>query len=330
MFQTCIMKLLVLLFLVGYAAANIYAPLDDAAEEFYHDFMLGMEEAGSLREALGFSFDHPLLQEAEDDVKKEIADRLKQTLDEILDKMKESLDKGKLYKDDLQGKLDDIKAKLKELKIDMGDKAKELLEKVRERVRNFFRDILEKLKGKERRSFEEQAEFNLREMFKNLKKLILDRVDKDKLKAKVEEIFGKGSEIADSLLKVINEKGDKYKDKIMDFIDRFLGKDESKRSVSEVWEKIKDYFKNLHIDLKEKYMKFGEWVKEVYDKGLEKGKTKLENIRNIAKEFVDHTKGVSKEVAVEALEFLRPYKEDLGSLWDQVKETVKDIVQRKD
>jgi len=324
------MKLLVLLFLVGYAAANIYAPLDDAADEFYRDFMLGMEEAGSLREALDFPFDHPLLQEAEDDVKNEIAERLRKTLDEILEKMKDSLDKGKMFKEDLQAKLDEIRSKLKDLKIDMGTKARELMEKVRDRVKNFVRDLIEKLKGKEKRSFEEHADFNLREMFKKLRDQLLQKIDKEKLKSKIEDIFGKGSEMADSLLDLINKKGDKYKQKLLDLVDRFLGKDEEKRSIKEVWEKIKDYFKDLHIDLKEKYMKFGEWVKEIYDKGLEKGKTKMENIRNIAREFIDHTKGVSKEVAEEALEFLRPYKEDLGSLWDQVRETVKDIVQRKD
>lgn len=44
----------------------------------------------------------------------------------------------------------------------------------------------------------------------------------------------------------------------------------------------------------------------------------------------DHAKGLSKEVAEEGLNFLRPYKEDLGALYDQVKETVKDIMNRKD
>lgn len=92
--------------------------------------------------------------------------------------------------------------------------------------------------------------------------------------------------MADGLLKILNEKGDKYKQKLLDFVDRYLGKkeEEEKRSISEMWEKIRDYFKNLHIDLKEKYAKFGEWVKEHLDKGKEMGKDKIENIKRIAKE----------------------------------------------
>lgn len=90
--------------------------------------------------------------------------------------------------------------------------------------------------------------------------------------------------MADALLKVINEKGDKYKEKMLNLIDRFLGKDDQKRSIKDYWEKVKDYFKDLHIDLQEKYAKFGEWVKNVVDKGLNKSKDKMENIKQIARE----------------------------------------------
>lgn len=90
--------------------------------------------------------------------------------------------------------------------------------------------------------------------------------------------------MADSLLELLNKKGDKYKQKILDFIDRYIGQEEEKRSLKEYWEKVKEYFKNLQIDLKEKYMKFGEWVKNTFKDGLDKGKSKMENIKAIAKE----------------------------------------------
>jgi len=221
---------------------------------------------------------------------------------------------------------------MKELKVDLGNKAKELMEKLKEKVSKFWQDLLDKLKGDEKRSLNEEfnMDFNFRDIFKKLKDALVDKIDKEKLKAKIEQLFGKGNEMADSLLELINKKGDKYREKLLDLVDRFLGKDEEKRSVKEIWEKIKDYFKDLKIDLQEKYMKFGEWVKENFQNHLEKGKDKIESIRNIAKEFIDHTKGVSKEVAVEALEFLKPYKEDLGALWEQVKTTVQDIVKKKE
>jgi gas vesicle protein len=323
------MKLLVLLFLVGFATASVYDELDEAAEEIYQEFMLGLEESGSFKDAFGMSYEHPLVKQAEDDTKTELGKRLRETLDDILEKIKDSIEKGKVVGKDLQDKLNEVKQKLKDLRQDIGTKARELMDKIKEKAKKFWEDFIDKLKGDKRRSVEDPlAAFDMKEMFKKLKNLLREKIDKEKLKEKVESLFGKGSEMADSLLKLINEKGDKYKQKLLDLIDRYVGKEE--RSISEYWQKIKDYFKDLHIEIKEKYMKFGEWVKEHFEKGLEKGKDKFANIKKIAQEFVDHTKGVSKEIAVEALEFLKPYKEDLGSLWDQVKETVKDIVNKKD
>ena len=92
--------------------------------------------------------------------------------------------------------------------------------------------------------------------------------------------------MADSLLELLNKKGDKYKQKLLDLVDRYLGKDDEKRSLQEYWEKIKDYFKNLQIELKEKYMKFGEWVKNTFKDGLSKGKDKIQNIKDIAREVI--------------------------------------------
>lgn len=70
----------------------------------------------------------------------------------------------------------------------------------------------------------------------------------------------------------------------MDFIDRFLEDREQKRSIKEIYEKIKDYLRDLKINLKEKFVKFGEWAKEKYEKGLDRGTTAAENYRNLAKE----------------------------------------------
>ncbi|CAO4362918.1 unnamed protein product [Caenorhabditis nigoni] len=87
---------------------------------------------------------------------------------------------------------------------------------------------------------------------------------------------------------------------------------------------------DLKIELKNKYQIFGKYVKDLYDNGHDFGKDKLENIKRIAKEFVGHASEVSKEVATEALEFMKPYKEDLGALWNELKDAVKEIINRND
>lgn len=91
--------------------------------------------------------------------------------------------------------------------------------------------------------------------------------------------------MTEKLLNKLKEKGDKLKGKLLDFIDRILDeREEEKRSIKEVYEKIKNYFKDLQIELKEKFIKFGEWAKKKYEEGMEKGKSKLENVKRLAKE----------------------------------------------
>ncbi|GBM54000.1 hypothetical protein AVEN_5106-1 [Araneus ventricosus] len=83
---------------------------------------------------------------------------------------------------------------------------------------------------------------------------------------------------------------------------------------------------------------------------MERGKTRAENIKRIAKElhismrditdhieqllnllsfssqFIEDTKVIGKDMAEEAREFFREYKDDLGRLYDEVVEKVRQIV----
>ncbi|GBM16419.1 hypothetical protein AVEN_83759-1, partial [Araneus ventricosus] len=82
---------------------------------------------------------------------------------------------------------------------------------------------------------------------------------------------------------MLKEKGEKGKKKILDWIDRILP-DKEEGSFNDEYFKLKEFFKDLDIDLKERFTKFGEWIKERYEKGMERGKTRAENIKRIAKE----------------------------------------------
>ncbi|XP_076352577.1 uncharacterized protein LOC143247913 [Tachypleus tridentatus] len=97
-------------------------------------------------------------------------------------------------------------------------------------------------------------------------------------------------------------------------------------SILDLWQKIKDFFKDLGLQIQEKFSKFAEWVKTIWDAGLENAKDKLTKVKIIAQEFINNAKDVSAEVAREALEFFRPYKDDLGSLWDELYEKAKGII----
>ena len=52
--------------------------------------------------------------------------------------------------------------------------------------------------------------------------------------------------------------------------------------MKDIYEKVKKFFKDLNIELKEKFVKFGEYVKEQYHKALDQTKSKVDNVKNIA------------------------------------------------
>ena len=93
-------------------------------------------------------------------------------------------------------------------------------------------------------------------------------------------------QVPDYVLDFFKKKSDKYKQKILYLIGRSLKKDNEKRSLKEYWDKVKSYFKNLQIQLKEKYLKFGEWVKNTFKDKFLWNKSEIENIKSIAQEVI--------------------------------------------
>ncbi|GBM48895.1 hypothetical protein AVEN_91863-1, partial [Araneus ventricosus] len=122
-----------------------------------------------------------------------------------------------------------------------------------------------------------------------------------------------------------NWLANKGQEKLNNFFDRVLedeNEESRKRSVSDLYEQLKDYFDDLHLDFKQKFAKFGDWVKTLLETGLEKSKDKIENVRKIARELIVRSKDMSKDAAAEALEFLHRFKDELGHLYEEAREKV--------
>ncbi|GFT76755.1 uncharacterized protein NPIL_501841, partial [Nephila pilipes] len=258
------MKLFALLLLVGVASASFHEMLDDASEEFLVSFLEGMENAPSLREHFQ-EFDDHFVDTIELETKNEIVKHLREVLHKILERVKESIEQGKEVQEEIFDKVKQLRDRLKDLKEDLGEKGHELLEKIKEKAKEHLQNILEKLKIHKRATDDQVeealAELNIRDMLRKIKEHLKKNVDPELLKEKIEKIFGQGSELLDQLLQTLREKGKK---KMMILIDALLGDDDdedskrSARGISDYWEKVKNYFKDLKIDLQEKYAKFGE------------------------------------------------------------------------
>nr|GBO42088.1 hypothetical protein AVEN_102809-1 [Araneus ventricosus] len=177
--------------------------------------------------------------------------------------------------------MEKIRQKLKDFNIDLGDFGNEYLDQLKDKVKDYWKKLKDRL-GVSKRN----TNVDVFAMIQELKQLINEKFDPERIKAFVEKYVGENKELVEALTQLIRENGKESLNKIHDIlkqiIDKMIGS--LRASNSNVFEEIRDFFKDLGIEIRNRFAKFGEWVKEQYQKGLEKSKNRLENIKNIAKE----------------------------------------------
>lgn len=99
----------------------------------------------------------------------------------------------------------------------------------------------------------------------------------------------------------------------------------SKRFIGDLWQGIKDTLSGIVNGIGSGLKTFGSWIGDLVQKGIEAAKPHIENIKQLAQETLDNLKTASEQVIDQAIEFFRPYREDLGKLWDQLVQAGKDI-----
>merc|ERR1712002_1190388 len=120
--------------------------------------------------------------------------------------------------------------------------------------------------------------------------------------------ISQGKQVSEQLLKKAAELAEKMKE---------IG--------GNVWQGIKDTFGSIINGIGSGMKAFGDWIGDLVQKGVEAAKPHIENIKQMAKETLDNLKTASQQVIDQAIEFFRPYREDLGKLWDQLVQAGKDI-----
>ncbi|XP_022244151.1 uncharacterized protein LOC106461472 isoform X2 [Limulus polyphemus] len=277
------MKILIATFLFGLASASFYQVLDHAADQAVLEFMVGMEKVPSLKQVVGYDLGVNV-DEIEEDIKTELGKTLKETLDNVLQKIKDSLDHGKEVSKDLLDKAKDIVGQLKDLGIDAGTKALELLNRLKERLRDWVKSLLEKLGIGKRNILDILRELikdlDLRAILIRIRDKIIEKVNIESIVNYIREKLKDKTELVRKLLEIIKNQGI---DALRDLIDRILNIG-GQYSIIELWQKIKNFFKDLGIKIQEKFFKFAEWVKSIWSVGLEAAKDKLAKVKIIAQE----------------------------------------------
>ncbi|XP_035232141.1 uncharacterized protein LOC118203938, partial [Stegodyphus dumicola] len=171
-----IMKILLLLLLVGYVAANSPdAVLQSATDNILEHFILGMEEGSPLYRVLGVEQNDDV-QRLENDIREELARHLRDVFEKAFKKVQEAIKKGQKINEAALEKLRELRNKMKELKIDDDDVTKENLEQLKKQVGETLRKILEKMGILDKRSLDDPmdavfGELNLRALFIKLKNM---------------------------------------------------------------------------------------------------------------------------------------------------------------
>ncbi|XP_023220058.1 uncharacterized protein LOC111621998 isoform X1 [Centruroides sculpturatus] len=256
-----------------------------------------------------------------EDIRTELGQKLKDALEKVLNKMKDAMDHGKEVKQDLVEKAKELREKLKELRIKVSDKAKELIEKLKDKVADWFRKLLDKDEDDniERRDLDIRNK--LIQFIRRLKAKLDELEDKGKIREFIENNV-KSSMIREKLLEWLDKGIEKFRE-FLDKMDR-----SEKRSAESLLDHLIDVLSKVRLTTGEKIDSFVEFLKETYDGGKEVLKDKATFVKDLARHFLERAEHSGKEVAQQALKFFRMYKEDLGKLYEDVEEKVKEIVRQ--
>ncbi|GFS71265.1 uncharacterized protein NPIL_526881 [Nephila pilipes] len=313
------MKIFLVFLLVGCATAALHDALEKAAEEAVESFKEALEQAQPLHEVLGIE-ENEFVTRFQSDIQKELVKHIENLFRDALKKIDEAVRKGKKVNNEAYEKLLELKENLKKLEVTEHE-----IEGFKKQVSEVLQKILVGMGIFDKRSIEEDplesmlGDLSFRDFFLKIKQTILEKMDVSALKTGLAKAIRQASQ---GLCTWLTSKGE---EKLNNFFDRVLQQDEeniAKRSVSDLYEELKDYFEDLQVDFREKFAKFGEWVKHLVDTGLEKSKNRIENVRNVARALIARSKYITKEVATEALEFLNQFKDELGHLYDEARNVV--------
>jgi len=303
--------LLFLFALAGFVSAQ-EAPetqvLEDAADDVLQAFAEGLDEITPFSD----------VQEDAEKIKSELVKMLQDALHNTVQKIKERIDHHHKKANDLLDKAHDLARRLKAHHADMGEKTREALKKLSTKAKEHLKSILDSFRKPEQRE----------------KRSLRDSLDiHRRAEAAAQRICEKLIRLVPESRKAEAEAACKKHIMAMSrLLEKLVGEEEhdrSRRSVSEVSDAVKDFFRDLKISFKEKYGNFAEWLKESYKNGLNKATDKTERLKDLARQVKEKAKDMKESTIKEAIEVLEPYKKQLGSLWTELLEEAKKVLKAK-
>lgn len=315
------MKVYILFFVFGLAAANVWQRAAPAVQDAVESFMEGMGKSGSLRAAVDVP-DAVELDEVEDDIKSEFGKALKDKLEKILQQIKDRVENGENVAKVLLEKVNKIKEKLKNFKEEAGKETEEFLKKLKQMVKKNLKELLEKY-GFAKRNLDQEMDVIARSRFsefvEKIKNKILESETIHKIRDYIRNFVTTNPEIQkvkDFLLELQEVDFRELLRTIFESHKNSFGDKDSS-------EKVNELLKNLDENIREKTKKLQGFFIKKWDLALQKLRSRFDAIKSLALEVIFNGKDISAEIGRKAIEFFQLYKDDLGSLWNQIIEIAK-------
>jgi len=169
---------------------------------------------------------------------------------------------------------------------------------------------------------------------------IKERVDVKHQKAT--DLIEKAQELAERLRQLKSDAGDKIRDLITDNKGKFrelfeklrekvaARREENNREKRAVdIDAVKETLTDLKANAKDRFAEFAKWVRETLSSKIQAAKDQKDRILTVAREVRDHAREMRKGAVREAIEALRPHREELGSVWRQALESAKNALRRR-
>lgn len=246
---------------------------------------------------------------------------MQDALAKAVEELKNRIDRGHTKVNDLAEKVNELIQRLKAKNAELGEKFKQSYNKLKGVARQHIKEILAKLAGS-------HVEDMLREK-RSIKDVMDVHIQEEEVAEKTCNAFLK---MVPSAQKVDIET--LCKQHVKDFVallNKWLahGNSRSKRAASDVTQAIKDFFNDIKIRYHEKYADFAEWLKQSYKNALEKATGRHEKLKAVAEEAIKKMQDMKKQTVEEMLDALRPYKEELGSMWAELTEAAKKVFKKE-
>lgn len=181
---------------------------------------------------------------------------------------------------------------------------------------------------------------SLQEHLEETMRKIRRRVDFHHQNAK--DLIDKAKEYADRLKQLRADVGDKVQDLIKNFQERASQRTKSvwdrirslfvtplqgaPREKRQIGQAFREFIENFRKTVQGHFADFSEWLKGHWTKAIEHATNQRERWTAIAREIRDHASEMSKETAREAREALEPHRQELGGLYNEVMEKLKNVI----